>query len=44
MRVSSESNRQTTDLQRNVLLAIGVDGIFGGSGLQPLLEVLKNAV
>jgi hypothetical protein len=26
MRVSSESDRQTTDLQRDALLATGVDG------------------
>ncbi len=36
MRVSSESDRQTTDLQRAILLATDVDEIFGGSGLHPL--------
>ena len=35
MHVSSESNHQITDLQRAALLATSVDGIFGGSGLQP---------
>ena len=33
MRVSSDSDRQTTDLQRDALLA--ADGIFGGLGLHP---------
>lgn len=36
MRVSSDSDRQSTALQRDALLKVGVDvRIFGGSGLHP---------